>query len=301
MDLNALRDFLAVAEHGGYAEAGRVLGLPKSTLSRRVAALERALGLRLMERTSRRLRMTAEGEALTRRAAGLVSALADIEDQIRPDDAPLTGGLRISVPVLFGHTALGRFAASFAEAHPGLVLEAVLEDRKIDLLREGFDAALRINPAPDGTLSGRLLVRSRLVLVVAPDLARRLGYREGAPQAVTWPAVVRPGWGDAGFWDLEGPDGPVRVGARPRLNLSSPLAVRDAVLAGAGAALLPQTFVQPDLDEGRLIRLGARHGPLEELWIVHASGRLPSRRLRALIDTMVGFFADWPKFEQGMP
>ena len=109
-----------------------------------------------------------------------------------------------------------------------------------------------------------------------------------------WPAVVRQGWGDDGGWDVTGAGGAVRVPAKVRLDLSSPLAIRDAVIAGAGAALLPQVLVRQDLAEGRLIRLGERIGNPEEIWIVHASGRLPSRRLRALIDVMVAFFADEP-------
>ena len=294
MDLNAVRDFLAVAEHGGYSEAGRVLGLPKSTLSRRVAALERSLGVRLSDRNARRLRLTAEGDEVRERAASLIAALSDLGEQVRPGDAPLRGRLRISVPVLFGHVSLGRIAARFADAHPGVLLEAIVEDRKVDLLREGFDAALRINPSPDGTLSGRLLGRNRLVLVTAPALASRLGYEGRSPEDLVWPAVVRQGWGDDGGWDVAGPGGPVRIPGKVRLDLSSPLAIRDAVVAGAGIALLPQTLVRQDLTEGRLIRLGERAGDPEEIWIVHASGRLPSRRLRALIDVTMAFFADEP-------
>jgi len=294
MYLNAVRDFLAVAEHGGYAEAGRVLGLPKSTLSQRVAALERSLGVRLLDRNSRRLRLTAEGSAFRDRAKGLVASLTELEEQLRPEGAPLSGRLRISVPVLFGHTFLGQIAARFAALHPGIVLEAAVEDRRADLLRDGFDAALRVNPVPDGTLSGRLLGRNRLLLVAAPALAERLGYKGRSPQDLVWPAVVRQGWGSDGGWDIAGAQGPVRIRADLRLSLSSPLAMRDAVVAGAGAALLPASLVRPDLAGGRLVSLGERSGGPEEVWIVHASGRLPSRRLRALIDTMVAYFTEEP-------
>src|SRR5438270_742181 len=120
MDLNAVHNFLAVAEHGSYAEAGRILGSPKSTLSRRVAALEQSLGVRLIDRNSRRLRLTAEGDEIRERAASLVMAQSDLEEQVRPGGAPLKGRLRISVPVLFGHVCLGRIAARFADAHPGV-------------------------------------------------------------------------------------------------------------------------------------------------------------------------------------
>ena len=294
MDLNALRDFLAVAEHGSYAEAGRVLGLPKSTLSRRVAALEGSLGVRLMDRDARRLRLTAEGDRLRERASAHVATLSGLGDETRADDAPLRGRLRLSVPILFGHSGLGRVAARFAEAHPGVLLEAVVGDRQVDLLREGFDAALRVNPAPDSALSGRLLGRNRLSLVAAPALAKRLGYEGVAPERVTWPAVVRRGWGDDGGWDVVAEGARVRVPADVRLDLSSPLAMRDAVLAGTGAALLPVTSIRQELADGRLIRLGERIGDPEEVWIVHASGRLPSRRLRALVDVLVTFFRDAP-------
>ena len=294
MDLNAVRDFLAVAEHGSYAEAGRTLGLPKSTLSRRVATLEHALGVRLIDRNSRQLRLTAEGDELRERAASLINALSELEEQVRPGDVPLRGRLRISVPVLFGHVCLGRIAARFADAYPGVLLEAVVEDRKADLLREGFDAALRVNPSPDGTLSGRLLGRNRLVLVAAPTLASRLGYHGRSPEEFVWPAVVRRGWGDDGGWSVARAGGAVRVPAKACLDLSSPLAIRDAVVAGSGAALLPRVLVRQEIAEGRLIQLGERTGDPEEIWVVHASGRLPSRRLRALIDVMVAFFGEEP-------
>ena len=244
MDLNAVRDFPVVAEHGSYAEAGRVLGLPKAMLSRRIAALEQSLGVRLMERNSRRLRLTAEGDELRERAASLVTALADLEEQVRPGDAALRGRLRISVPVLLGQIVLGRIAARFAAAHPGVVLEAVVDDRRVDLLREGFDAAIRVNPMPDSLLSGRLLGRNRVLLVAAPSL---IGYAGEEPQKFSWPAVVRRGWGDDGGWNIVGERGAVRVPAIKRLDLSSPLAIRDAVYVGAGAAFLPHTLVARDI------------------------------------------------------
>ena len=288
MDLVGLQNFVAVADHGGYAEAGRVLGLPKSSLSRRVASLERALGIRLLERDARRVRLTAEGTELHRRAGSLLAELREIGQEISARDAPLRGRLRVSVPVLFGHSFLGRIAAIYAERHPDVLLEAVLDDRPVDLLREGFDAAMRVNPRPDSTLTGRIVARNRLVLVAAPALVRALG--PGRVEEKTWPAVVRAGWGDDGGWDVVVNDGPVRLAATPRLMLSSPLAMRDAVLAGAGAALLPRTIVSIDIAAGRLVEIGERGGAPEEIWIIHASGRLPSRRLRAFIDLVAAFF-----------
>ena len=293
MDLNALRSTLAIAEHGGIARAVRATGIPRSTLSRHLAELEDALGTRLVERTSRRFRLTEAGQNLVDLAKVPLDALAGIEDRISPGPGPLTGRLRLSVPFLFGHTLLGRTAAVFADAHPDVFLDVVVDDRHVDLLREGFDAVLRIRPAPDSSLTGRLLTRSRLLLVAAPALAEQLGHDDGAPEELTWPAIVRAGWGDDGGWNVETKNGrSTRVPARPRLALSSPIAMLDAVLAQLGAALLPETLVRGHVAEERLIILGTRAGPAEEVWILHAAGRLPSRKLVALMDVMAGVFAE---------
>lgn len=289
MDLNALADFVAVADHGGYSEAGRVLGLPKSSLSRRVAALERALGIRLLERDAQRVRLTAEGANLHRRAGALLRDLAEVGQEVSAPDAPLRGRLRVSVPILFGHSFLGRIAATYAAQHTGVLLDVVLDDRPVDLLRDGFDAAVRVNPRPDTALTGRIVARNRLVLVATPSVVREPGA--GRLKDRAWPAVVRAGSGDDGGWDVLVNGEPVRLTATPRLMLSSPLAMRDAVVAGAGAALLPWTIVSNDIAAGRLIEIGERGGAPDEIWIVHASGRLPSRRLNAFIDLVAGFFA----------
>jgi DNA-binding transcriptional LysR family regulator len=193
--------------------------------------------------------------------------------------------------VLFGYRVLGRAAAAFAADHPSVKLEVVVDDRHVDLLREGFDAALRENPRPDSELAGRLLMKSSLVLVASKTLAEKMGYPDIPVQNRTWPAVVRNNWGDRGIWRIETETGTVEVRADVKLSLSSPIAIRDAVLAGAGAAFLPKTFADDDLVSGRLIKLGVRSGPADEIWILHASGRLPSRRLAAFMDTL----AEWIK------
>lgn len=291
IDLNALRSVLAVAEHGAVAAAMRATGIPRSTLSRHLAELEQVLGVRLVERTSRRFRLTEEGSALVELAKAPIGALADVEERMRPGDGPLTGRLRVSVPVLFGQSLLGRVAAAYTEVHPGVFLDVVVDDRHVDLIGEGFDAALRINPAADSALTGRVLGRNRLLLVATPTLADRLGYREGLPEAVVWPAVVRETWGDDGRFDVEQDGRRVVMPAQPRISLSSPIAILDAVLAHAGAALLPQTLVRAAVGRGELISLGVRAGSHEEIWLLHAAGRLPSRRLLAFTEILTPFFA----------
>lgn len=293
MDLNALRSTLAIARHGGIAAAVRATGTPRSTLSRHLAELEDTLGLRLVERTSRRFRLTEAGQTLIDLATEPLAALEGIEDRIGPGTGPLSGRLRLSVPVLFGHTHLGGVVAKFAAAHPGVFLDVTVDDRHVDLLREGVDAAVRVHPAADSSLTGRLLTRSRLVLVVAPALAERLGQDGAAWETFIWPAVVRAGWGDDGGWNVETADGrKLRVAARPRIALSSPIAMLDAVLAELGAAFLPEALIRDHVATERLIVLGMRAGPADEVWILHAAGRLPGRKLVALMDVVAGIFAE---------
>lgn len=249
------------------------------------------MGIRLIERTSRRFRLTEAGQNLVDLATEPLTALDGIEDRIRPGSGPLSGRLRVSVPVLFGHTHLGRVAATFAALHPGVFLDVIVDDRQVDLLREGFDAAVRIRPAPDTSLTGRLLTRSRLALVAAPALVKRLDLDGAAPETRIWPAVVRAGWGDDGGWDVERAGGKIiRIAARPRLSLSSPVAMLDAVLEQVGAAFLPEALIRDHVAALRLVVLGTRAGPADDVWILHAAGRLPGRKLVALMDVMSTVF-----------
>jgi DNA-binding transcriptional LysR family regulator len=146
MDLNGLRDFVAVVTHGGFAPASRAIGTAKSTLSCRVRELEDELGVRLLERTSRRVRLTAEGATLHERGARALAEIDEAQQLLRDQDVTLRGPLRISAPVMFGQLYLGRIAAQYRAAHSDVELEVVADDRRVDLLEEGFDAAICINP-----------------------------------------------------------------------------------------------------------------------------------------------------------
>uniref|UniRef100_UPI0031D889FE LysR family transcriptional regulator n=1 Tax=Inquilinus sp. TaxID=1932117 RepID=UPI0031D889FE len=155
MDLLALADFTLVARHGGFGRAARAAGRPKATLSRRVAELEAALGLRLFERGSRALKLTEEGRALFQRAGRLLAELEETAAAIASGGERPRGRLRISAPLLFSQTAMGKIAAGFALAYPEVRLEVSTEDRAVDLIEEGFDLVIRVNPDPDDSLVGR--------------------------------------------------------------------------------------------------------------------------------------------------
>jgi DNA-binding transcriptional LysR family regulator len=279
MDLLALADFNLVAKHGGFGRAARETGRPKATLSRRVADLESGLKLRLFERGARALKLTEEGRALYERTTVLLTELDETAAAIASGgDAP-RGSLRVSAPLLFSQAAMGKLAARFALRHREIRLEVTSEDRAVDMVEEGYDLVIRVNPDPDARLVGRIFMRDRLVVVASPSLARPAGK-------LPVPAVVRgAGAGaQAASWQLNGPSGKKRIAVEPVLRLSSLFMVRDAVRAGVGAARLPLSLVTPDLVAGKLVQWGDIDRPEIALWALYPSRRLLSARVSTFMD-----------------
>ncbi|MFC0407336.1 LysR family transcriptional regulator [Roseomonas elaeocarpi] len=277
MDLLALADFSLVARHGGFGRAARAAGRPKATLSRRVAELESSLSLRLFERGGRTLKLTQEGRALHERAGALLTELEATAAAIASGGDRPRGRLRVSAPLLFGQTAMGKLAAGFALRHPEVRLEVTTEDRAVDMVEEGYDLVIRVDPDPDESLVGRIFLRDRLVVVASPGLER-------PANGSAVPAVVRAGGDQPRSWAVTAPAGGARIAVEPVLQLSSLIMVRDAVRAGVGAGRLPVSLVMQDLAAGRLVHWGNVEGPEIALWTLYPSRRLLSARVSAFLD-----------------
>jgi len=286
MDLLALVDFNLVARHGGVGRAARETGRPKATLSRRVADLESSLDVRLFERSARSLKLTEEGRALYERTTTLLSELDETAATIASGSSKPRGRLRISAPLLFSQAAMGKLAAQFALEHPEVRLEVTTEDRAVDMVEEGYDLVIRVNPDPDESLVGRIFLRDRLLVVASPKLPRATG-------SGLIPAVVR----DAGseqkrVWQVSADTGPLRFEVDPVLRLSSLFMVRDAVRAGAGVARLPASLVMNDLQAGTLAHWGDVDGPEIALWALYPSRRLLSARVSAFLEFLKKAFPE---------
>ncbi|MGI3901906.1 MAG: LysR family transcriptional regulator [Janthinobacterium lividum] len=277
MDLLALTDFNLVARYGGFGRAARATGRPKATLSRRVSDLEARLALRLFERGARALTLTEEGRALFERTAALLTELDETAASIASGAERPRGRLRISAPLLFSQTAMGHLAAEFALSYPEVRLEITTDDRAVDMVEEGYDLVIRVNPDPDDSLVGRIFLRDRLVVVASPRLAR-----PAPPLAV--PVVVRGADGGVAAWDIVAPTDRCRITIDPVLRLSSLVMVRDAVRAGVGAGRLPISLVSHDLAAGTLVHWGDVDGPDIALWALYPSRRLLSARVSAFLD-----------------
>jgi len=282
MDLLALADFNLVARHGGFGKAARATGRPKATLSRRVAELEASLGLRLFERGTRDLKLTEEGRALSVRTGQLLTEVEEAASAIAARGEAPRGRLRISAPLLFSQVAMGKIAADFALRFPEVRLEVTTEDRAVDLVEEGFDLAIRVNPDVDESLVGRAFLHDRLVIVAGPGLAR-------PAMGLPVPAVVRSP-ADRSGWRIRTADGTATIEVEPVLGLSSLPMVRDAVRAGVGIGRLPLSLVSHDLCAGTLVHWGDADQPDIALWALYPSRRLLSARVSAFLDLLKNAF-----------
>jgi DNA-binding transcriptional LysR family regulator len=276
MDLVALADFNLVARHGGFGRAARATDRPKATLSRRVAELEASLDLRLFERGAHMLKLTEEGKALFERTAALLTELEETTAAIASGGGTPRGKLRVSAPMLFSHIAMGKLAAEFALQYPEVRLEVTTEDRTVDMVEEGYDLVIRVNPSPDETLVGRIFLRDRLVVVASPALDKP-GNGLAAPAVVAISSTQS-------AWELATIDGPSRIDINPVLRLASLIMIRDATRLGIGAARLPVSLVARDLAAGTLVKWGDVEGPDIELWTLYPSRRLLNARVSAFLD-----------------
>ena len=280
MDLNALEDFQLVATHGGFGKASRASGRSKATLSRRVADFEEALGIRLIERGTRRLELTEAGHLLLRRTEGPMHEVAEAVTAARDSLATPRGRLRVAAPLLFSQVALGRIAARFLASYPEVQIEAVAEDRIVNLVDEHFDVAIRINPARDSALVGRCFAKDRMVLAAAPSIQMPTGRKDVHFRV---PAVVTPSYREGDVWSVNNDQ--FTIEPQPVLRLSSLLMVRDAIAGGAGAAMMPQSIIGDLLEKGVLVSWGIA-GNEVELWVLHTSRRLQSPKVRAFVEFM---------------
>ncbi|MFN3282551.1 MAG: LysR family transcriptional regulator [Tabrizicola sp.] len=286
LDLTALRGFRTVLREGSFSAAALALRVPKSTLSKRIADLEADLGVRLIERSTRTLRPTQEGEVLAARAERLLGEAEDIRRALGESGGTPRGHLRLAVPQSFGNLLIGAIAARFRKLHPEVTLEIHFLDRAPDLLEEGFDGCLRFGPLEDSSQVARRLTHGQAMMVAAPDLPgldslRRpedLARFDLVGLAMPWP----------GGLPLQNGKEEVVLPFEPPLRLGSHLAVRDAVVAGAGIGALPGIVCRSDLAAGRLVRvLPDWSTPRKAIYFVYPSAQSVTARLRAFIDHLV--------------
>lgn len=291
-NLPEIAAFLAVVERGSFGGAARTLGVAKSSISRRVSALETKLGARLLQRTSRTLALTEVGTAYHARVSAAIGTLRDAALAVHDLQAEPRGHLRVTAPVDLG-SMLGRMMAAFCETYGSLTVEMSLTQRTVDLVGEGFDVAIRAGTMPDSSLVARPLGDSVPVLVASPDTLSRLAPPRRPEDLAAAPFVLfsamqtRPG---SGRLRLQGPRGRRTVEVHGPLCGDDFVFVRDAVLGDTGIGLVPLLLCSQDITAGRLVRLLPqwRGGPAP-MHVVYPSRELVPAKTRAFRD----FAVDW--------
>jgi len=250
--------FTQVVDHRGFARAARALGIPRSRLSRHVMALEAELGARLLNRSTRRFAVTEVGQEVYRHASAMLSQADAALEAVEFARAEPRGVLRASCPVGLAQAALAPILPQFLERHPAIRLELHVSNRRVDVLSEGFDVALRVRAQPSG--EDGLVMRSFRhldeFLVASPAYLERAGVPSEPAQLATRATLDYAGEVDRGPWDLVGPQAQrARVENKARVVCHDFIVLRAAVLAGLGIARLPESVVREDLRRGALVRV----------------------------------------------
>lgn len=293
-DLNDLYFFAAVVEHGGFSAASRAINVPKSRLSKRVGQLEDGLGVRLLQRTTRKFAVTEAGERFYRRCrAMLAEARAAAEDAIALGGEP-RGLVRLSCPVLLTQTLLAPLLPAFLAQHPQVRLQVLSSNRRIDLIGEGFDVAIRVRDKldSDAELVARSFGAKRVVLVASPAFLAAHGEPRVPQDLSALPVLSHFEQQGEQTWELyDGACNKTRVVVRPRLVTGEFRVLIEAAVQGAGIAWVPESACVEELRSGRLRTVLPDWGlPQGILHFVYPSRRGMLPAVRALVDFLADAF-----------
>jgi DNA-binding transcriptional LysR family regulator len=247
LKLENIQALTAIAEGGSLTAAARRLGVSKSVISDRLSDIERALGSKLIHRTTRKLALTDDGRIFYERAKAILSDVENAAAELSARRGLLSGPLRISAPVGFGCLHLGPALFGFLNAHPGIELTLDLDDRFVNMVAEGFDAVIRHGPVDDKRIIVKRLATTRRVLVAAPEYLRRFGTPKSLADLEQHRGVLY-SYRGAGDWRFRAGRKFVTVQPQVALRVNNGILMRDAAAAGLGIALLPDFFLtRPDL------------------------------------------------------
>ena len=293
-DLNDLYYFAKVVDHGGFAPAGRALGEPKSKLSRRIARLEEELGVRLLNRSTRHVSVTEIGRIYYSHCKAMLVQAEAAQDAIAAMRSEPCGVVRISCPVALLDARIADMLAEYQRRHPRVALHLDATNRRVDVIEEGYDVAIRVRPPPleDSDLILRTLADRGQCLVASPALVSEHDRPKVPGDLDGLPSLALGRLQDRHYWRLLDRDGrEVRIEHTPRLVTRSMTALRIAAVAGVGVVQLPTMMMTEELADGSLIRVLEDWAPPRE--IIHAV--FPSRRglmpaVRELIDFLAREF-----------
>ncbi|HZI09549.1 MAG TPA: LysR substrate-binding domain-containing protein [Myxococcus sp.] len=283
MDLNELLVFAKVVQAGSFTAAGAALRMPKSTVSRKVSELETRVGAQLLQRTTRKLRLTEVGRAYFEHAARAVAEAEQAEQAVSLMQSTPQGLLRVTAPVNF--PVLGPLAGEFLSRYPEVRLELLCTDRRVDLVAEGFDVAVRAGSLADSALMARKLGSIERVVVASPGYVKARGLPKKPADLEGHDCLVFNGGRENNVWTLQSGARTLSVTVRMRMVVNDFDLLQAAALSGAGVAMLSAHTCAEDLAAGRLQRvLPGWSSPGTLLHAVYPGGRNPPLKVSAFVD-----------------
>jgi DNA-binding transcriptional LysR family regulator len=279
-----------VVQTGSFTRAAEAMGTQKAHLSRVISKLERRLGVRLVERTTRSLSLTEIGREIFERAQGILEAADDAERVAQRMRAEPAGVLRLTCGVEFGMVAVSGWVAGYLRRHPRVTVEADFTGRLVDIVHEGFDLAIRVGELTESRLAARRLGELRYGLYASPAYLARRGV-PSSPDALSRHELLIFRAGSHRGWRLARGDEVVRVGAGARLSVNNSFAVRDAAIAGLGIAQLPLVIAGDSVSAGALTRVLTDWQPSPvPVHALYPSARYLTPKVRAFIDHALEVF-----------
>lgn len=294
-DLARIRAFVQVFDSGGFSAAARQHGRSKALLSKYVTDLEDYLGVRLMNRTTRKLSLTEAGESYYREASQLLQQFDDLDATIADQTTAPRGLIRVSAPRNLGESTLAPVIFDFLAKNPQVSVDLRLEDRYVDLVDEGIDLALRISNLQDSSLIARKIADMSVVCVASPALIKEHGLPKTPDALRTIPAIVDTNFQGQANWRFVEDSKTISVHVNGRVKVNSPFAAMQAATLGLGVALLPSYLAEDGLRSGTLVQFLDDKLPVGQmLQAVYPHRRHLAGKVRALIDHLVDWFQAHP-------
>jgi len=294
-----MQTFVAVVDAGSFVKASEALDISKAAASRHIGDLETRLGVRLLQRTTRRLSLTEEGQVFYARSKELLAGVDEAEAEITSRSAGASGLLRINAPVTFGNLHLAPLWGIFRDRYPRVTLEVTLSDRTVDLIEEGYDVAIRIATLPSSTLVGKRLASTRMVLCASPGYLERHGTPMQPADLAEHRIIAYAYWSTRDAWHFDGPSGPVSVKTQPCMSTNSGDTCRAMALADQGIILQPGFLVGDDLAKGRLVELMPAYRSIElGIYALYPTRKHVAPKVRALIDFLAAHVSDTMGLQQ---
>lgn len=298
--IRTLRCFVRAVELGSLSAVAREEGTSQPTISKLIATLERELGVRLLERSTTSLHATAQGSRFYQRALGVLAEYQEAVAEARGQTETPAGLIRINAPTAFGQFRLNALLAPFLSAHPQVDIELILDDRMVDLVKEGVDIALRQGRELPPDAVARLAGVSPRRLVASPAYLEQRATPQ-QPQDLTQHDYIRFAWlADGDLLTLHRGEQAETIATHGRYRVNNALAIRESLAAGGGIGLCPLWLVQDLLDSGALVTvLSAWHGQPQPLHLLSPSRRYQPLRARLLLDYLAARIPQLPGYHSG--